>query len=294
MTVEAGENAPSTTVDPGTGSEAPADGAETPQETGQETPAENLTDGTQEVPDGENPGSTEEPKGEEPKPDSTEGEETEGEFYFNGQQVQIEVPEDLKTSLSDAGVDVDKVVGELYGKDSDFTLSDETRAPLDEKFGKPLVDTFLSAIKSQNESVIKGAEEAKAAAEQANKQAVEWSNELVGGEETWNALESWAEANLDDAQIESFNKAMESGDKYLQELAIKDLHSKYQNSEGDTDASLISGDSAANEGAGAPLTAQDYIAEMTSPEFRALKGHDKAKAQAQLDARRRAGMKKGI
>ena len=288
MTVETGE---STAVDSGTEVEnaegATAEGSQetteavTTGEESTESTSEKTTETTTEV-------------SEEPKKDTADSEESESEFYFNGQQVQVEVPEDLKSSLNEAGVDVDKVVSELYGKDSDFTLSDETRAPLDEKFGKPLVDTFLSAIKSQNESMVKGAEEAKAAAEQANQQAVEWSNELVGGEENWNALESWAESNLDEAQIESFNRAMESGDKYLQELAIKDLHSKYQNSEGDTNVNLISGDSAANEGAGAPLSAQDYIAEMTSPEFRALKGHDKAKAQAQLDARRRAGMKKGL
>lgn len=223
-----------------------------------------------------------------------ESEVAEGEFYFNGQQVQVEVPDDLKSSLSDAGVNVDTVLSELYGKDSDFTLSDETRKPLDEKFGKPIVDTFLSSLKQQNDSVLKGAESAQKAAEEANAQAAEWSNELVGGEEQWDALSEWAEGNLEESQIESFNKAMQSGDKWLQELAIKDLHSKYQNSEGDTNVSLISGDSAGIDSSGSPLGRDEYIAEMTSPEFMKLRGQDKAKAQAQLDARRRAGQRKGL
>ena len=159
MTVEAGE---STAVDSGTEVEnAEGAAAEGSQETteavtaSEESTSEETTETTTEV-------------SEEPEKDTAGSEESESEFYFNGQQVQIEVPEDLKSSLNEAGVDVDKVVSELYGKDSDFTLSDETRAALDEKFGKPLVDTFLSAIKSQNESMVKGAEEAKAAAEQAN------------------------------------------------------------------------------------------------------------------------------
>lgn len=282
----------------GTESTPVDNGTEAPESTEAPEGAQNPTDGTQEVPDGEQSGSTEEEpektEGEAPEKDSADTETGDSEYFFNGEQVQIEVPEDLKGTLSDAGVDVDKVVGELYGKDSDFTLSDETRAPLDEKYGKPVVDTFLSALKNQNESMLKGAKEAEEAAAEANKAAAEWSNELVGGEETWTAMETWAADNLGDEQIESFNKAMQSGDKWIQELAIKDLHSKFQNDEGDQTAELISGDSPGGESSGEPLSRDAYIAEMTSPEFSKLKGNDKAKAQQQLDARRRAGLKRGL
>jgi len=218
----------------------------------------------------------------------------EADFYFNGQQVQVEVPEDLKGNLDAAGVNVDSVLKELYGKDSDFTLSDDTRAPLDEKYGKVVVDTFLNAMKSQNEGILKGATEAQNAASEADKQAVEWSNEVVGGEENWNSLESWATENLDEGEITSFNKAMSSGDKWMQELAIKALNGKMQSAEGDTTVNLVSGDSASDTGSGSGLSGQDYINEMTSSAFRALKGHEKVNAQKQLDARRRTGMKRGL
>lgn len=286
MSVEA-ESAESTTVD-STTTEAP----ESAEATEATTEAES-TETTEES--AESTETTEEPGGESseaPEKDSADAEPAE--YFFNGEQVQIEVPDDLKSTLTESGVDVDKVLGELYGKDSEFQLSDETRAPLDEKYGKVVVDTFLNALKGQNESMLKGAQEAQRAAEESNKAAAEWSNELVGGEENWTALESWATDNLDEKQIESFNRAMDSGDKWLQELAIKDLHSKMHNAEGDTSAELISGDSPGNETAGAPLSAKDYIAEMTSPEFSKLKGQDKAKAQQQLDMRRRAGMKRGL
>lgn len=279
------ETTESTDADNGESTEAVATNEEA---TSTEASKESATEAQEESTEG-----GKESTSEEPTKDSAESEET-PEYFFNGEPVQIEVPEDLKSTLSESGVDVDKVLGELYGKDSDFTLSDETRAPLDEKYGKPVVDTFLNALKTQNDSVLKGAQEATRAAEEANKQAVEWSNELVGGEENWSALESWATDNLEDAQLESFNRAMESGDKWMQELAIKDLHSKFKESEGDTSASLISGDATSSDSAGSPLSAQDYIAEMTSPEFRNLKGQDKVKAQQQLDARRRVGMKRGL
>lgn len=217
-----------------------------------------------------------------------------GELYFNGEQVQVEVPDDLSEALSSAGVDVNSIVNELYGKDSDFTLSEETRAPLDEKYGKPVVDTFLGALKTQNETFIKGQQDAVTAAEQANAEAKEWSDGLVGGEEGWDELSRWSEENLDEEQIASFNRAMESGDKWLQELAIKDLQSKYKEKEGDASAALIVGDGSGGSSAGAALSANEYIKEMTSPEFLGLKGQDKVKAQEQLDSRRRAGMKRGL
>lgn len=261
---------------------------ETTEETGGNGEAEQST----ETPEEE--GSEETPEGEE---NSEEGSQEEGEkpdYYFNGEKVSVEVPDDLKQSLDDVGVDVDQVLSELYGEESDFTLSEETRKPLDEKYGKAVVDTFLGAIKAQNEAVLQQTKEAQKAAEEANKQAVEWSNELVGGEENWTAMSDWAVENLSDEQLDSFNKAMDSGDKYIQELAIKDLKSKYHEAEGDTNATLISGDSTASVDSGSPLSSSEYIAEMTSPEFRALKGQEKVKAQAKLDARRRAGMKKGL
>lgn len=216
------------------------------------------------------------------------------EYFFNGQQVQVEVPEDLRENLSSAGIDVDSVVKELYGKEGDFTLSDKTRAPLDEKFGKVVVDTFLNAVKSQNEGILKGATEAQNAANEADKQAVEWSNELVGGEESWGALEEWATGSLSEEEIQSFNRAMASGDKWMQEIAINTLASRMKEDTGDVNASLISGDSTSTESGGTALSASEYINEMTSPAFRDLKGQDKVNAQNQLDARRRAGIKKGI
>jgi len=270
------------TTDPAP-SPAPVNEGSTPVDNG--NPTEGA--GSQTTPDGGQGGATSDPA---PAPEPSDLPE---ELFFNGHPVQVEVPEELAGQLSEAGVDANKVISELYGKDSDFTLSDETRAPLDEKFGKPLVDTFLQALKAQNEHALHLTESQKAEAEKVQQQAVEWSNELVGGEENWDAMSSWAEKNLEDSQIDGFNKAMESGDKYIQELAIKDLQSKMQGQEGDSDYSLVSGEAATETGGGA-LSANEYLAEMTSPEFTKLKGHDRIKAQQALDARRRLGLKRGI
>ena len=279
----------STTVDESTGVDAEV----TP---GGET-AEATTDTTEEAPE-----STETKEEESTSEDPTKEAATDDtasdlpdELYFNGEQVQLDIPDELQSSLSDAGVDVNKVVGELYGKDSDFTLSDETRAPLDEKYGKAVVDTFLGALKQQNDSVLKGAKDAATQAEEANKQAAEWSNEVVGGEEEWDAMAGWAEKALDEGELASFNKAMASGDKWMQELAIKSLHSKFKASEGDTEATLITADSSGSDNSdNSPMSSQDYMDAMISKDFMALGRQEKHKAQQALDARRRAGQKRGL
>lgn len=293
-----GDTAPeSTTVDSGASPEAPVNDPAPNGETSEPSPGvtENPTDGTQAVPDGEPGGTTEKPSGntQDDEPTGKESTELPEELYFNGHKVQVEVPDELSSHLTEAGVDTNKVIAELYGEGSDFTLSEETRAPLDEKFGKPLVDTFLNALKAQNEHALHLTESQKEQAEQAQQAAIEWSNELVGGEEGWESLSNWAEKNLEDSNIEAFNKAMESGDKYIQELAIKDLYGKMKNQTGDTDYSLVSGEASTTDQGGA-LSSQEYLAEMTNPAFTQLKGQDRVRAQQALDARRRMGLKRGI
>jgi len=229
---------------------------------------------------------------EEPEADKEAGSD-DARYFYDGQEVDVVVPDDLNDTLKEAGVDVQGVVNELYAEGGDFSLTDETRKPLDEKYGKPVVDAFIGSLKAQNDSALKSQKEAASAAEAADLEASEWSDELVGGEAEWTAMQDWAAENLEESQVESFNKAMQSGDKWMQELAIKSLHSQFRDSEGDSGASLITGE-ASREGAGSPLSSQDYLKEMTSPTFSGLKGEDKQKAQAALDNRRRAGIKRGI
>lgn len=268
----------------------------TPESTGAEQEVSTTVDETPET--SETPAGEETPKGAEgdSKDDASEQDSVDGlseELYFNGQQIQVEVPEDIQSNLEEAGVNVNQVINELYSKDGDFTLSEETRAPLDAKYGKGIVDTYLNALKTQNETVLKNLEDDKASAEEADRQAIEWSNEMVGGEENWNALEEWAANNLEDSQVDSFNKAMDTGDPWIQEMAIHKLANQMNEAEGDTAVTLISGDANSNADSG-PLSAQDYISAMTGKDFTSLRGDERAAAQSKLDARRRAGMQRGM
>jgi len=259
--------------------ESPEAAPEAPESTTVDNPAESK-----------GPESSEDPT-KEPANDT----EIPGELYFNGEQVQVDIPEELSSTLTEAGVDVNKVVSELYGKDSDFTLSDEARKPLDDLYGKAIVDTYLGALKAQNESALKGAKDAKEAASKAEQAAAEWSNELVGGEENWEAMSTWAEASLTDSELDSFNKAMGSGDKWMQELAIKALQSRYKDSEGDQSAQLVTADhSSGTDTDNSPMTREQYHSAMAAPEFRNLGRVERQQMQQKLDARRQAGINKGL
>ena len=215
------------------------------------------------------------------------------EAYFNGTPVEVEVPSELQEALEGAGADVSKIVHELFSKDSNWELSAEARAPLDAKFGRGIVDSYLAAIKVQNENVVMQNQKEQEAKEAAEAELAEWSNELVGGEEAWNALDDWASQSLDDTEISNFNAAMQSGNKYIQELAIKQVTERWKEAVGDTNYALVTaGANAEDEDTGGAMTAEQYIEGIKN--LGKLPRAERQEAEAKLDARRRAGIAKGI
>ena len=223
--------------------------------------------------------------------DSAEGEESsdkeEGaddfDYKYSDTSVEIDIPDDLRSELAAKDLDVDELAKELYS--GEFSLSDETRAKLDEAYGKFVVDSFLSSLKVQNDLNIQSHKDITAKQEAADKVAWDAAMEQVGGEDGWAAMESWAVQNLDDSAFDGFNKAMESGDPYLQKLAIQDMQGKYRESEGDTSVRLLEGETSAPKIEGA-LSASDYAALFKSGEY--------SKDPNKYDAMRRQGQKRGI
>lgn len=216
-----------------------------------------------------------------------------GDLYFNGGPVDVEIPEGLSNTLSEAGVDVNKVVSELYSKDGDFSLSADTRAALDAKFGAVVVDTYLSALKAQNELAVTKFSSEREAASKAEQESVEWSNEQVGGEEAWTAMSAWAAEALTDEEVDNFNTAMQSGSRYIQQLAIQSLKQKWNAEAGDFDYSLIQADNTTSvDSLGGPLSSSEYIDEISK--LHSLRGAERMEAERKLDQRRRAGIARGM
>lgn len=239
------------------------------------------------------------------EPSATEGEpdpagepaptdDTPAEFYWGGESVDIEITDDVNDALKEKGLDAMAIAKELYAKDGEFSLSDETKQKLYDAFGKFSVDAYLSGLKAQNEMFIMNNQRDAEKAEQANAERYSTISKEIGGDEGWSKLEEFALSTLSDDELEAFNAVMNSGNQYLQAYAVRELESRRNKTQGDDSVSLIPGN-AATATEGGPLSRQDYYAEMAK--LGQTYKHDKAgaaSAQAVLDARRRAGMAKGI
>lgn len=222
------------------------------------------------------------------------GEGDEVSFYWGDDPVEIEIAEDVSAALQEKGLDAMAIAKELYSKDGSFNLSDETKQKLYDAFGKFSVDAYLSGLKAQNEMFLLNQTRDAERMEQANTERYQAISQEIGGEEGWGRLEAFALETLSDEELNAFNEVMNSGNQYLQAYAVRELESRRVKAQGDDKVTLIPGNAAvASEGG--PLSRQEYQAELAriANEFK----HDKAahaRAEAALDARRRAGLAKGL
>lgn len=245
---------------------------------------------------GEDPkGETQEGGGkEEDKPAESSQEEVS--YFFGGEEVTIEVPQDVEEELKAKGLDAYAIAAELYAKDGDFSLSEETKQKLYDAFGKFAVDAYLSGLKAQNEAFMLRSENEAKEREAADVQRFTDISKECGGEEGWNRLEEWALENLSDDELTAFNAVMQSGNQYLQMYAVRELEARRKAAQGDDEVTLVQPSAPAVDASdNSPLSAQEYIREISQLSQRF--GRDRraaAEAQAKLDARRRAGMAKGL
>lgn len=245
---------------------------------------------------GEDPkGETQEGEGkEEDKP--TESSQEEVSYFFGGEEVTIEVPQEVEEELKAKGLDAYAIAAELYAKDGDFSLSEETKQKLYDAFGKFAVDAYLSGLKAQNEVFMLRSENEAKEREAADVQRFTDISKECGGEEGWNRLEEWALEFLSDDELTAFNAVMQSGNQYLQMYAVRELEARRKAAQGDDEVTLVQPSAPAVDASdNSPLSAQEYIREISQLSQRF--GRDRkaaAEAQAKLDARRRAGMAKGL
>lgn len=244
----------------------------------------------------------EDPKGETPEGEGKEEDkpaespQEEVSYFFGGEEVTIEVPQEVEEELKAKGLDAYAIAAELYAKDGDFSLSEETKQKLYDAFGKFAVDAYLSGLKAQNEAFMLRSENEAKEREAADVQRFTDISKECGGEEGWNRLEEWALESLSDDELTAFNAVMQSGNQYLQMYAVRELEARRKAAQGDDEVTLVQPSAPAVDASdNSPLSAQEYIREISQLSQRF--GRDRkaaAEAQAKLDARRRAGMAKGL
>lgn len=105
-------------------------------------------------------------------------------------------------------------------------LSAETYAALEKAgYKKATVDQYIKGIQADQENGARTVTEMKA---------------ITGGTEQYDAMIGWMTASLQPAEIEGYNKAMNSRDNAMIELAIRGMHSKYVKANG-SDPTLLGG-----------------------------------------------------
>lgn len=217
-------------------------------------------------------------------------------YHFGGEEVSIEVDASHREAFEAKGLDIDALAAELYRADGDFTLSEESMNKCYEAFGKFAIDAFIQGLKAQNEATIAGWKAEVEAATRADTERFETLSKEIGGEQGWTQLEAFALETLTDEELAAFNEVMASGNMYLQQYALKDLEARRHSVQGDTEVKMIQGDNVSHGDADSgPMNARDYI--MATAALGSKFPNDKAgyaRAQAALDARRRAGQAAGL
>ncbi|AIM51257.1 head scaffolding protein [Lelliottia phage phD2B] len=247
--------------------------------------------------DSDGKGTTEEkPAVAEEKPgDKPEQVPSEVSYFFGGEEVSVDIDPSHREAFEAKGLDIDALVAELYGKGG-FDLSPESRAKCDEAFGKFAMDAFLNSLKLQGESYMTSSKQAAEAKERADAELFASISAEVGGDEGWGRLEAFAMDTLSQEELDAFNEVMASGNKYLQQYAVRELEGRRKGVQGDDEVKMIEGNASPRGGAdNGPLNARDYI--KATAELGSKFPQDKAgysRAQAQLDARRRAGQAAGL
>lgn len=113
------------------------------------------------------------------------------------------------------------------------------------------------------------------------------------GKDTWNELATWAKTNIPSNERNEINQLLAKGGLSAK-LAVQELVTAFKGSNDySQSAKLVDGGNAANSGGVQPLSKQEYTAALRELE---AKGHVYGQSQemAKLDARRTAGMKRGI
>lgn len=186
------------------------------------------------------------------KQDTTENQDNNTEKKDNNdnkQTLKIENVEDAIKVATEKGIDFSKLESE-FAKSGN--LSEETYTMLNDKgIPKEIVQQFIAGQQARTIAI---------------------RNEIlqsVGGEEKYTEMVVWAKNNLSDSEINSYNKAMNTNDKGIIDLAVNGLKAKYIEANGKA-PKLVSGKSpsSANTSSLQPFKSmQQYIEAMKDSRY---------------------------
>lgn len=152
---------------------------------------------------------------------------------------------EVAKALDNAGLDFNTLQDEYANNGG---LTEDSYKSLEEKgFTRDLVDSWIAG----QEAI-------------ANNTTQQIFNE-VGGEEQYSAMLEWASQNLNETDVNAFNKAIDSGDIDVTRLAVQGLSARYRSEVG-TEPKLVQGDGVSSTG-GTFNSAAELTAAMSDPRY---------------------------
>ena len=259
-----------------TGPDAPAATASPKRYAGEFDTVEELEAKYQELlkttttaaPSGELPGDGE---GGDPNSDDPDGSPADGKEKESASTSR----DDAEKELSGKGLDISEFEQEF---DATGGLSEESYAKLEQAgLGKAVGDSYIAGFlmeylrgKDLPACMAAGAASSYIAGRTALLEGfISDVKGLAGGEDGYRAITEWADkGGLTDAEKESYNRVMNSGDKALIKLAVSGLVAKYREEEGST-PELVTGKATASRRAASDTfeSTEQVVAAMKDPRY---------------------------
>lgn len=94
------------------------------------------------------------------------------------------------------------------------------------------------------------------------------AHSITDGETGYNAMVSYAQANLSPEEISAYNNAVNSKDSKVRDLAVRGMWSRYNSESGTSGGDLITGKTNSKIGDGAYQSRAEMMVDMNSPKYK--------------------------
>ena len=198
---------------------------------------------------------------EEPQAETTE--EPELQFYTEDGSVNYDTAKEVYgEQLSDTfqKAEIDPFEMNTYFQENNGTLNDDMYGKLEQAgLSKNLVDSYLEGVRQQT-----GMQQQAQAPILSDAEVNEVHN-IAGGKDGSEQLMNWASDNMSDADANSFDEVIETGNKAAVTFAVKALMGQYEDAVG-RDSNLVQGKASDNSG-DVYRSMAEVVRDMNNPEY---------------------------
>lgn len=154
----------------------------------------------------------------------------------------------------------------LAGKFNDTKSLEQAYLELQQKLGEPRSESEPVEPEAESETQEESAEESPETGEQLTEDQANQLFEMVGGEQAYKSMLSWAGQSLDKAEIEMYDSVMASGNANSIYFAVQALQNKYTDAVGN-DGQLLTGKRSAAQQDAQFRSQQELVAAMNDPRY---------------------------